>query len=635
MKKHPLRLPVFLLWGPALLFLGVGGCASDDGPATTDAAPMPHTDVGTPADAGAAETAALQATVIDDFEDGDGMPLIGSGGWYMYNDQSATGDMTGKSTIDVPGVTGAQLNIMNGEGANGSKKSLQVEFTFDQGNLTYAPYVGFGASLGTATKPYDASGFESVVYTYKGPAHFVRMEITDVTDYDEFSYSVAAATDWKTVTVPIKSFAQEGWGKPVTFNAAHLRNLSYQVRGKTGDKGDNSGKLLVDDLKFMGTANNTPAGPDMTVKPVAPPVKATIADVTITNPLQAKAAKYLSRGYNITNWLEQDKFKNFDTYNETYVANLAKAGFKSLRLPIDLDLYAKKDATTKKYVLPVEVEDTLWTILDSFNKWTKSSGMSLTIDYHEYDKSLSTKDQDSLDVAVQLWGKVAEHFAADTREDLFYELLNEPELSFSDTAQPTASDWGTLAGKMITAIRAADTVHTLLFGDVSWYGIGALTKRTPLADTNVVYIVHFYDPFIFTHQGASWAQLTTSHGIPWPYSVDRWSQYYSTFGMAVGTTPSWILQQADNYATLGTKENLYNLLADAKKWAIKNNVPVICNEFGVYDRSSLDQDRFNYYTDLINVFDELQIPWQLWFMIMDAKTGAVLPGYTTAFKLGQ
>jgi hypothetical protein len=46
------------------------------------------------------------------------------------------------------------------------------------------------------------------------------------------------------------------------------------------------------------------------------------------------------------------------------------------------------------------------------------------------------------------------------------------------------------------------------------------------------------------------------------------------------------------------------------------------------------EDRARYYTDLIDVFDELQIPWQLWFMIMDPRSGAVAPEYTTAFKLG-
>ncbi len=31
----------------------------------------------------------------------------------------------------------------------------------------------------------------------------------------------------------------------------------------------------------------------------------------------------------------------------------------------------------------------------------------------------------------------------------------------------------------------------------------------------------------------------------------------------------------------------------------------------------------NYYADLASIFKELQIPWQSWFTLMDAKTGEV------------
>ncbi len=620
------RLPLRLYLCPALLFLAAAGCADDDN--TKSADPPVTQDAAATQDAAQSGDGALRTTVIDDFEDGDGTPLLGTGGWYMHGDENPDSEQTGKSTVGVPGVPGAELNVMNGEGANGSKKSLQVEFTFDQNNLTYAPFIGFGVTLGTASKPIDLSSYESLSYTYKGPAHIVRIEVTEVTDFDEFGHSEPASTEWRTVTIPFSAFAQEGWGAAATFNPAHVKNISFQVRGETGQ----TGTMLVDDMQLLGTASDKPAPqPDMTIDPVSPPAKTAIDSVAIANPLQAKAAKYLTRGYNITNWLEQSAFKSFGTYDETYVANLAKNGFKALRLPIDLDMYAEKTGT--KFTLPVVVKADLWTVLDSFNEWTKSHGMSLTIDYHSYDRTLSTKDADSLEVAAQMWGKVAEHFASEPREDLFYELLNEPELSFSTSAQPKVADWTTLSGNMITAIRAFDKTHTLLFGDVGFYGIGQLSKRTPLADDNVIYVVHFYGPFLFTHQGASWADLSSAHDIPWPYSPERWSQYYSDFGLSIDKTPSWLINQANMYSSMGTKESLWNSLVIAKKWAVQNNVPVICNEFGVYERSSREEDRVRYYTDLISVFEELEMPWQIWFMIM-SKTGAVLPAYTTAFKLG-
>ena len=77
---------------------------------------------------------------------------------------------------------------------------------------------------------------------------------------------------------------------------------------------------------------------------------------------------------------------------------------------------------------------------------------------------------------------------------------------------------------MVAAIRAQDSTHSIIFGDVEWYGIDKLVSRQPLADTNVIYAFHDYEPFIFTHQGASWANLGATHDLPYPYDPARWSR---------------------------------------------------------------------------------------------------------------
>src|SRR5690606_24077336 len=164
-----------------------------------------------------------------------------------------------------------------------------------------------------------------------------------------------------------------------------------------------------------------------------------------------------------------------------------------------------------------------------FEAWTRDSGLSLTIDYHQYDRSLDFGDPESMDVAVAVWEAVAKHFADNPRQDLFFELLNEPELSVSGAA-PSQAEWTKLAEAMVAAIRKHDERRTLIFGDVEWYGIGPLSRREPLSDDNVIYAFHFYDPFIFTHQGASWANLGTTHDIPYPYAPERWSDYSAELG---------------------------------------------------------------------------------------------------------
>lgn len=73
---------------------------------------------------------------------------------------------------------------------------------------------------------------------------------------------------------------------------------------------------------------------------------------------------------------------------------------------------------------------------------------------------------------------------------------------------------------------------------------------------------------------------------------------------------SWILSQARSYYQSGNRSAMRNRILDAKRWAVEHDVPVICNAFGVYDARSTLEDRSRYYTDLIGIFDELEIPWQ-------------------------
>ena len=557
----------------------------------------------------------LDALLVDDFEDGDDKPLI-PGGWYGYGDK----DNGGLSTLSFTGAADGAV-AMNGPGFQ-SQKSLEVSYTFDKGTSTIDPYVGFGASIGSDGALYDLTAYSGISYTYQGGAHRVQVIVSDVMDYDDFGLNLPASPTWKTVTLPFETFAQEGWGEKATFDLSHVKNIAFSIKGATGA----SGKLDIDNVS--ATHSTGAATPDMTVQAAAPPVDATLDSITIDNPLQAKAMQYLTRGYNLTNWLEQDRFTDFK-YDESFVEKLSAAGFRSLRLPIDLDLYVASTTGTGDS-LAITVSDELWQVLDAFDAWTHAHGLSLTIDYHQYTTLPDVAAPDSVQTAVLLWGQVAAHFAKNPRDDLFFELMNEPELSFGGT-DPTQAEWGAIAERMVTAIRAVDSTHSIIFGDVAWYGIDKLVSREPLSDRNVIYAFHDYEPFIFTHQGASWANMGSTHDLPYPYDPARWSQYYAGLGFNA-SMESWMLDALKNYYRDGNRSALRNHISSAKRWAVAHDVPVICNEFGAYDATSKLADRARYYSDLIGIFAELHIPWQHWFMIMSAD-GSVIPEYRQAFQL--
>ena len=548
--------------------------------------------------------------LLDDFEDGDNQSSLGDY-WYTYDDNS-----NGAASIITTPLNESE-DIVPDRVNNGSNYAFKVVYTLDKGEYAYDPYVGWGVKI----EEDDANGrLGGITYWYKGGAHEVHVEVSDVTDYDVHLAKVNASRTWTQATIRFKDLVQGGWGETVVFDPKHITAISFQAKGNAKVKTDS---LYIDNVYLQDSSEVEKDKPDMEIMdPVIPEVKFTEEEITVNNPLQAKAMKYLNKGVNFTNWLENadGKFKSF-VFDETDVKLLADNGIKSLRLPIDLDLYAtNRDAFVKGTDAELKFDDdTLFTVLDSFVEWTGKHNMSLVIDYHEYDNSYnntSAKDTNYIKMMAETWKHVAAHYAENPREDIFFELLNEPDMS---SGKVTSATWTKAADAMIAAIRSVDKKHTILFGDAEWYSIKLLAKRTPFADDNIIYVVHTYEPFAFTHQGGSWTDYATIKNIPFPYDPAKWSTVSGDFGVNKGTQ-SYVKTAIKNYYKTGSKEAIMEQILVAKKWAATNNVPVIINEFGALNLKSTAEDRLNYLTAMREICDTLQIPWTHW-------------GYTGNFSL--
>ena len=572
--------------------------------------------------------------LVDDFEDGDNHSSTLDDYWYTYSDV----DNDGASVITTP--VNEDGDIIAGAVSNGSNYALQVNYTLDQGDYEYDPYVGWGIQVAVD----DENGrFGGITYWYMGGAHEVHIEVNDVKDYDVHLAKVKASRTWTQAVIRFKDLVQGGWGKEVAFDAKNIKAISFQAKGTKGKVITDS--LFIDNVYLQDTSEVEADKPDMEIKdPVIPTVEFTEAEITVTNPLQEKAMKYLNKGINFTNWLENadGKFKEF-VFDETDIKLLADNGIKSLRLPIDLDLYAtNRDAFVKDTTGTVELafdDSTLFTVLDSFVEWTGKHNMSFVIDYHEYDNSYnatSAKNNKYIQMMAETWKHVAAHYAENTREDLFFELLNEPDMS---NGKVPAATWTIAAQAMIDSIRTVDKKHTILFGDAQWYSISLLIKRTPFTDDNIVYVIHTSEPFAFTHQGGSWTDYATIKGIPFPYDPAKWSTVSGDFGVTKGTQ-SYVKTAIKNYYKNGSKEAIMVEILKAKKWAATNNVPVIINEFGALNLKSTAQDRLNYLTAMREICDTLQIPWTHWgytgnFSLFegDLKGTKLIDGIAEALKL--
>lgn len=547
--------------------------------------------------------------LIDDFEDGDGVSNIDDQGWYTYSDVDNDGASVILTPVNEDGYPMARRSD------NGSKYAFAVYYNLDKGEYKYDAYVGWGVYI--ASESIDFTKYGGVTYWFKGDAHEIHVEVSDVTDYDVHLATVKASRTWKKVEIRFKDLAQGGWGEKVEFNPAHIEKISFQAKGKA-----RMDSVLIDNLYLQDTSEVAKDVADMTINdPVLPENE--IGDITISNPLQAKAMKYLNKGINITNWLEDANY-TFDgkfKFDDKDIQLMADNGLKALRLPIDLDAYAtNRDDFVEGTAAALEFDDkNLFGVLDSFVNWTEKAGMSLTIDYHEYDNGYnrtSAIDPKYTSMMANVWKHVAQHYASSTRENLFFELLNEPDMS---EGKVSTTYWRKAAQEIIDSIRTVDKKHTIIFGDAKWYSIDLLSKGEPLNDDNIIYAVHTYDPMEFTHQGASWNDARDVKNLMFPYDKTKWSEYSADFGIKK-TTTKYIADNVKNYYKRGSKEFIMSVVLPAKKWAVANNVPVLINEFGAMNTNSDAQSVLNYMTALREISEELEIPLQHW-------------GYTGQFAL--
>jgi endoglucanase len=81
-----------------------------------------------------------------------------------------------------------------------------------------------------------------------------------------------------------------------------------------------------------------------------------------------------------------------------------------------------------------------------------------------------------------------------------------------------------------------------LFGPSGYNSYSELKNMPVYTDANLIYTFHFYDPFMFTHQGASWTSgLQDVANVPFPYDAARMPAVPAS---AKGT---WVENSLNNY----------------------------------------------------------------------------------------
>lgn len=559
--------------------------------------------------------------IIDDFEDGNSTNSLG-GYWYVFNDNGNGGKSRLQQRI-------WQKEVFDMSGGYESLGMLNADVILEKAGYQWTPYYAFATSVDKSAS-VNPKNFAGITYWHKGVGHSFRVDIPEVKDYDNHLLNVPASEAWTKVTIDFAMLSQEGWGKKIDLNLDNSVKLVWNVNQE-------SGSFQIDKVQFVKEIIYKKQN-NMEVLPAEIPAPAVVLG-DVNTPLNTLSKKYLTKGMNLASWGEADKIKSADPatwkYNEATIKLQAQQGLLGIRFPIDFDLYIVDrvnvlNGSNKK----IEIEPLLYTVLDSMNVWTKRYNLSLTVDYHAYDGTYNrsaSKNPVFKQTMASLWRVIAEHFKAEKREDLFFELTNEPNLSLPEGEVIDQADWTSLAQMMIDSIRKVDKTRPIIFGDTQWYSLDELIKNKPFTDKYIIYCFHMYDPFVFTHQGASWSNMGTMKDIPFPYSPERWSTEYRDFGVTDGT-PLWVKDQLKAYYKEGNKQHIKNRLAKVKNWAYTHKVPLICNEWGAYPKSAKIEDLNAYFKTMGEIFQEMDIAWQVWFGIMD-NDHVLLPGMAEALGL--
>ena len=339
----------------------------------------------------------------------------------------------------------------------------------------------------------------------------------------------------------------------------------------------------------------------------------------------------LRHGINASGWFAQvydkrgytkEHFQDWTAAQD--IALMQSMGFDHVRLSVDpLPMMVNHR--------PEEIPAEYLGYLDAAVKMILDRGLAVVIDLHpdsEF-KARLAKDDSSVQEFADFWRTLAQHYSTWDAERVFFEILNEPEMS-------DRYRWYGVQAKLATAIREGAPRHTMIAAGARWSDDDELVFLEPLRDPDVIYNFHFYEPHIFTHQGATWGAYFWHwvKGLHYPSSPE------SAAKTAVGVPDA-----ADRLVVIRYGQDHWDAaridaeITQVAEWARQRGVPVVCNEFGVFRDYVDPQDREAWIHDVRTALEKHGMGWAMWdysgnFGVVTKKDGRSLPDESTLRALG-
>ena len=342
----------------------------------------------------------------------------------------------------------------------------------------------------------------------------------------------------------------------------------------------------------------------------------------------ASRLAHLQHGINLSAWFAQvydpkgytkEHFESWTTSAD--IALIKSAGFDHVRLSVNPQpiMDAGRRGESEQY----------FGSLDAAMKMILDAGLAVELDMHpESDFKERLNQNDFVERFADFWRTVAKRYSSYDSERVFFEILNEPEMQ-------DPYRWYGVESKLAAAIRQAAPANTILAPGASWDDDNDLLFLEPLRDANVIYVFHFYEPHIFTHQGATWGAFYWHwlKDLHYPSDPKNAAEVSAAIPEAVHRLD--VIRYGQDHWDASRIEAEINAVAD---WAKQNGVPVVCNEFGVF-RHAQPQDRNAWIRDTRASMEHHNIGWAMWdysdsFGVAIKKDGKAVLDEETVRALG-
>ncbi len=310
-----------------------------------------------------------------------------------------------------------------------------------------------------------------------------------------------------------------------------------------------------------------------------------------TSETKAVSAPF-SKGVNFSVWLEQGHAglvqRNF--FCEQDFKDVRELGCDAIRLPIHFENLSSGAGDYK-------IDPYIFSILDNAVKWAAEQKIFLILDNHSW----STFENTTKDIEkrlLKIWPQIAERYK-DSGKYVAYEILNEPHGIEN-------SKWGKIQKNVIDAIRAIDKTHAIVVGGADWNSFESMLALPKFQDENLIYTFHYYEPMMFTHQGAAWTEgLARIKGVPFPYDKAKIPPKPKN----PSASEKWYYE---NYEEKSSQKTMAEAFEKIAEFSVERNAPVWCGEFGVYMNFAPNEDRVKWYETVVDFLDGANIARTNW-----------------------